>query len=221
LPARRSDLGPRRGSGTAAASGPDAPPGIRALRAVGRRSPAAARGVGRFPSMRRSTFDGLRRRAKRSQSGSDVFRPAGGRPGGSFSAFSSRWVEIVRSGVAAGIEPVTTGHRNVVMARDFRSFTLLVNDLRGRVECSGVLASALECSPVMETFWRRGGIQPEDYRDIRPSWTPVSGTGLGKSSRFRRSCCVQKSGKAIATAESRLRGSRRSSSSMSGPAPTR
>ena len=66
---------------------------------------------------------------------------------------------------AAGIEPVTTGYRNLVMARDFRTSTLLVNDMRGRLECSGVLPSALQCSPVMETFWRRrGAISTPDAR---------------------------------------------------------
>ena len=35
---------------------------------------------------------------------------------------------------AAGIEPAFAGYRNLVMARDFRSYALLVNDLRSRVE---------------------------------------------------------------------------------------
>src|SRR5882672_3020983 len=41
------------------------------------------------------------------------------------------------------------------MARDFRRNTLELRCLVVNSLCSGVLSCALECSPVLETLWRR------------------------------------------------------------------
>lgn len=46
---------------------------------------------------------------------------------------------VARSPEAAGIEPSSRHYRNLVMAHDFRSLTLPVNDLHRFVECSAVL----------------------------------------------------------------------------------
>ena len=56
---------------------------------------------------------------------------------------------------AAGVEPVSAENANRPMARDFSS-QVVGNSL----PCCQlvVLWSALESSPVLETFWRRAGI---------------------------------------------------------------
>src|SRR3990172_8182900 len=41
------------------------------------------------------------------------------------------------------------------MARDFHLNSLEIRCLAGNSLCSGVLSCALECSPVLETLWRR------------------------------------------------------------------
>jgi len=56
---------------------------------------------------------------------------------------------------AAGVEPDPAQNANWLMARDFRRISLEIRCLLGNSLCSGVLSSALECSPVLETFWRR------------------------------------------------------------------
>jgi hypothetical protein len=76
---------------------------------------------------------------------------------------------------AAGIEPVTTGYRNLVMACDFRILTLPMNDLRSRVECSAVLPSH---GDIWETASPWGVRTP-------PSLARVSaGRGIESLSRF-------------------------------------
>ena len=54
---------------------------------------------------------------------------------------------------AAGVEPAPPQSANWLMARDFRRNSLEIRCLPGNSLCSGVLSSALECSPV----WRHIG----------------------------------------------------------------
>jgi hypothetical protein len=56
---------------------------------------------------------------------------------------------------AAGVEPDPAHFANFLMARDFRRNCQLIRCLVVNSLCSGVLSSALECSPVLETSWRR------------------------------------------------------------------
>ena len=56
---------------------------------------------------------------------------------------------------AGGVEPASGQNTNWLKAGDFRRNLLEIRCLLGNSLCSGVLSSALECSPVMEIFWRR------------------------------------------------------------------
>ena len=56
---------------------------------------------------------------------------------------------------AAGVEPAPPQNANWLMARDFRRNCLEIRCLVVNSLCSGVLSCALECSPVLETCWRR------------------------------------------------------------------
>ena len=56
---------------------------------------------------------------------------------------------------AAGVEPAPSQNANWLMARDFRRNSLDIRCLVVNSLCSGVLWRPLECSPVLETCWRR------------------------------------------------------------------
>ena len=56
---------------------------------------------------------------------------------------------------AGGVEPASGQNTNWLMVHHFRRNSLGIRCLLGDSLCYGVLSSALECSPVLETSWRR------------------------------------------------------------------